>query len=99
MTVQTEQTAAAFTQRTAPAPAPDNEQVLTGWAQILGHALDHSNEKRPPQRASAGGRKSLAGSQDLGQRSPSTVPDLRPSPRGTALCNRDRTSPPATRSK
>ena len=47
MTVQTEQIAAALTQRTAPAPAPVNEQVLTGWAQVLGHGIVDADERRP----------------------------------------------------
>jgi len=45
VTIQTEQTNAALTQPTTPRAV--NEQVLTGWAQILGHALDHSNVEPP----------------------------------------------------
>jgi len=47
MTVQTEQTAAAFTQRTTPRAAPVNEQALTGWAQVLGHGIVDADERRP----------------------------------------------------
>jgi len=45
VTIQTEQTNAALTQPTTPRAV--NEQVLTGWAQILGHGIVDADERRP----------------------------------------------------